>query len=293
MFPCTAQQLSMRDICQYHDHGQGCVSRLLDVGCHGAMQQGAAEAPFAEKVPGTNTAAPRAALPRSTVSRSSRAPSMSARLDWLFDLGGGVLLLPFVRRQDEGRALAALEPVAAPLSALVRRWTWPMPRRWGRKGSGPGQFDHPDGVAVSSCGDIVVCDTGNHCVQVFRADGTFVRQWGSRGAEPGQFFYPWAVAVSSADEVFVTDSWNHRVQVFRLDGSFVRSWGNRGTVPGQFQYPAGVAVHCNLVLISDYSNARIQCFGLDGTFVRLWGSHGAATGQFKHPQGLAVLSAFV
>ena len=32
----------------------------------------------------------------------------SARLDRLFDLGGGILLHPFVRRQDEGRALAAL-----------------------------------------------------------------------------------------------------------------------------------------------------------------------------------------
>ena len=52
----------------------------------------------------------------------------SARLERLFDLGGGVLLHPFVRRQDEGRALAALEPVAAPLSVLVRRWAWPMPR---------------------------------------------------------------------------------------------------------------------------------------------------------------------
>ena len=30
----------------------------------------------------------------------------SARLDRLFDLGGGILLHPFVRRQDEGRALA-------------------------------------------------------------------------------------------------------------------------------------------------------------------------------------------
>ena len=120
-------------------------------------------------------------MPRHATSRGPRRRSRrlvprlvpSARLDRLFDLGGGVLLLPFVRRQDEGRALAALEPVAAPLSVLVRRWAWPMPRWWGSRGAGPGQFDCPSAVSLSSGGDIVVCDTENHRVQVLRADGTF------------------------------------------------------------------------------------------------------------------------
>ena len=215
----------------------------------------------------------------------------STRLDRLFDLGGGVLLHPWLRRQDEGRALAALEPMAAPLSVLVRRWAWPMPRRWGsHHGAGPGQFNEPWDVSTTSGGDIVVCDLINSCVLVFRADGTFVRQWGSRGAVLGQFNEPRSVAVSSADEVFVADTWNHRVQVFRLDGSFVRSWGSQGDAPGQFQYPSGVAVHGDLVLVSDQSNHRIQCFGLDGTFVRMWGSRGEAPGQLNCPFGLAVSS---
>ena len=123
---------------------------------------------------------PRRAAAHGQHRRSRRAappivPSARLGLDRLFDLGGGVLLHPWLRRQFEGRALAALEPVAAPLSVLVRRWAWPMPRRWGRRGPGPGQFDQPLGVSISSGGDIVVCDYGNHRVQVFRADGTFVR----------------------------------------------------------------------------------------------------------------------
>ena len=98
-----------------------------------------------------------------------------SRLERLLDLGGGVLLHSWLRRQDEGRALAALEPVAAPLSVLVRRWAWPVPRHWGGRGSGPGQFSTPRGVALSSDGDIVVCDTDNHRLQVFRPNGTLVR----------------------------------------------------------------------------------------------------------------------
>ena len=239
---------------------------------------------------------PHCTIPHDPTCRSRRlAPRLvpSARLDRLFDLGAGVLLHPWLRRQDEGRALAALEPVAAPLSVLVRRWAWPMPRWIGSKGAWPGQFDRPRGVAVSSGGDIVVCDSSNHRVQVLRPDGTSVRQWGSRGVDvaQGQFQHPWSVAVSSTSEVFVTDFGNHRIQVFHLDGSFVRSWGSRGTAPGQFFGPSGVAVHGDLVLVSDYYNHRIQCFGLDGMFVRMWGSRGAAPGRFNLPTGLAVSSA--
>ena len=235
--------------------------------------------------------------------RCSRRPdpliAPSARLDRLFDLGGGILLLPFVRRQDEGRALAALEPVAAPLSVLVRRWPWPMPRRWGSLGAGPGQFDCRFGVSLSSGGDIVVCDSDNHRVQVLRADGTFVRQWGSHGNALGQFQLPSSVAVSSADEVFVADTHNHRVQVFRLDGSFVRSWGSQGvsmgSAPGHFVGPVGVALHGDLVFVCDplMNHRQIQCFGLDGTFVRMWGNRCqsmAPPGQFMSCRGLAVSS---
>ena len=100
-------------------------------------------------------------------------------MEALLDLGGGVLLFPFLRTQDEGRACAALAPVAAPLSLLVRRWAWPMPRQWGSSGAGTGQFKHPFEMAITSGGDIVVCDSGNHRIQVCRQDGTFVREWGT------------------------------------------------------------------------------------------------------------------
>ena len=48
-------------------------------------------------------------------------------------------------------------------------------RQWGGRGAGPGQFNVPRGVAV--VGDaVIVCDAGNHRVQVFGRDGDFVRQ---------------------------------------------------------------------------------------------------------------------
>ena len=215
----------------------------------------------------------------------SDVPLPSGRFDACLGICKGRELLPFLRRYDEGRALAAVGPE---LSVLVRHWPWPMSHQFGSKGSGPGQFNSPSNIAFSSDGYIVVCDTNNHRIQIFQPDGTFVRKWGSFGIAQGQFNYPSSVAVSSNDDVFVLGL--DCVEVFRLDGSFVCSWGSSGTGPGQFQSCNGVAIHNDMVLISDTGNHRIQCFGLDGTFMRMWGTKGTAPGQFILPCGIAVSS---
>ena len=38
---------------------------------------------------------------------------------------------------------------------------------FGRKGEGPGEFNHPRGLAVDNNGVVYVCDLRNHHVQVF------------------------------------------------------------------------------------------------------------------------------
>jgi hypothetical protein len=85
-------------------------------------------------------------------------------------------------------------------------------RQLGSQGDGDGQFNHPIGVAVSK-GEVFVCDTNNHRVQVFSVDGTFARKWCSPGNGDDRDIRPWGVAVSGG-EVFVCDGSNHCVQIF-------------------------------------------------------------------------------
>ena len=57
----------------------------------------------------------------------------------------------------------------------------------GSRGSGEGEFQNPNGVAVNAGGQVFVADADNNRLQVFTADGQFLATIGSYGAKPGQF----------------------------------------------------------------------------------------------------------
>ncbi|XP_071448657.1 E3 ubiquitin-protein ligase TRIM71-like [Hetaerina americana] len=85
---------------------------------------------------------------------------------------------------------------------------------FGSLGSQRGQLRSARGVAIDRMGFVVVADSGNARVQIFRPNGTLVRMFGGKGKEPGQFGYPTAVHVGPLFELFVSDATNHNVSVF-------------------------------------------------------------------------------
>lgn len=91
--------------------------------------------------------------------------------------------------------------------------------QFGSEGTAPGQFKHPRGVATDSEGFILVADSGNSRVQVFRSDGVYVSQFGSPGVDSGKFKGIEGLCLATNNqtnaqtEVIVCDKENHRVQV--------------------------------------------------------------------------------
>jgi tripartite motif-containing protein 71 len=69
-------------------------------------------------------------------------------------------------------------------------------------------------VAVDSSGNVYVADLGNHRIQKFDSEGTFMAKWGSRGEGDGEFRGPSGVAVDSSNNVYVSDQGNNRIQKF-------------------------------------------------------------------------------
>ena len=133
----------------------------------------------------------------------------------------------------------------------------------GSQGAGNGQFNCPcGGVAFDGEGNLVVCDSDNHRIQVFRySDGTHLRSIGSRGAGNGQFNTPWGIAFDGAGHIIVSEYSGHRVQVLRYsDGAHVRTIGSRGSGNGQFRsLLGGIAIDSDgRIVVADTSNHRVQ-----------------------------------
>ena len=87
---------------------------------------------------------------------------------------------------------------------------------WGSQGTGPGQFDYLEGIAVAPDGTVFTCerDTNNR-VQYFTATGSYLGQWGSYGGGAGEFTFAIDVAVSRTGARVYVLEYTNRVQYFR------------------------------------------------------------------------------
>jgi DNA-binding beta-propeller fold protein YncE len=77
------------------------------------------------------------------------------------------------------------------------------------------------GLALDRAGNLVLTkmvtfDHQEHCVSVFRPDGTLLWSFGSQGTGDSQFESPTGVSVDQHGHIFVCDTDNHRVSVFAV-----------------------------------------------------------------------------
>lgn len=161
---------------------------------------------------------------------------------------------------------------------------------WGRKGTAPGEFQEPRGIAVDSQGFIFVVDSKNHRVQKLSPEGRAVATWGKEGDGPGEFKDPCGVAVGPDGSVYVADTWNHRIQKFTAEGKFLSEWREQTT---GFWGPRGIAVapDGSAVFVTDTGNKRVVKFDPDGKQLYVWGKEGSHPGEFIEPVGLVFNSA--
>ena len=133
---------------------------------------------------------------------------------------------------------------------------------FGSKGSGNGHFQEPWDVAFDSIGNVYVDDYGNHCIQVFTAEGQFLRKLGmGRGSGNGELDRPSGISIDSENVVYVSEFGNNRISVFTCEGKFLTSFGTRGKGPGQLIWTRGIAVDKNgVVYVCDNCSNRLQIF---------------------------------
>ena len=80
----------------------------------------------------------------------------------------------------------------------------------------------PRDIAFDNDGNLIVTDTGNKRIIVFKPDGTPISEFGSPGLLPGQFDEPVGIDSDEGGDLFIADTWNQRVQKLDLfDDSFI------------------------------------------------------------------------
>ena len=158
------------------------------------------------------------------------------------------------------------------------------------RGSGPGEFTHPHGVAVDGEGNILVADSWNHRIQKFTSEGKFLTSVGTKGSGPLQFSYPIDITLNaSMNKVYVLSRGNHHVQVLNSDLTFSSTFGKEGSGKGQFDTPNGIACDSTgNVFVADTDNHRIQVFTAEGKFLKMFGKQGPGKGELDAPRRLTV-----
>ena len=175
-------------------------------------------------------------------------------------------------------------------------------RKWGKKGTGDGEFNFPTGLALSEF------IKSNNITKPIMDAMLMVPELAS---------YPWrpfnsihsglsgllfiCIEYICNECIYIVDCGNHRIQVFDVSNlnasdkvkpdnvKFIRKWGSNGIDDGQFEYPWACAIDrrdlsglnkdnkvnnkdnkVNMVYVTDTRNHRIQVFDSEGRFIRKW-----------------------
>lgn len=138
--------------------------------------------------------------------------------------------------------------------------------QWGGRGTEPGQFLRPQGLAMDQNDHLWIADASNHRIQVFDVSGNkveFIRQFGEAGTQAGQIRYPYDIVLHDND-VFVCEFGNHRVQRFSRQGLSKGLWGMPGRGPGQFHQPWAMTIDkAGRMHVLDSYNHRVQSMRID------------------------------
>ncbi|QTA78801.1 Peptidase C13 domain-containing protein, NHL repeat-containing [Desulfonema limicola] len=160
--------------------------------------------------------------------------------------------------------------------------------KWGKQGSGDGEFILPYGIALDNDSNVYVTDSENGRIQKFDSNGVFIQKWNYSDDKDGKFELPTGIAIDMINNIYIVDTRNNSIHKFDCNGVFITQWGKQGTGDGEFNLPYGIAAdNKGFIYIADSLNRCVQKFSSDGDFIQKWGQTGGNNFSFIRPNGIA------
>ncbi|HVS90165.1 MAG TPA: peptidyl-alpha-hydroxyglycine alpha-amidating lyase family protein [Candidatus Acidoferrum sp.] len=98
---------------------------------------------------------------------------------------------------------------------------------WGKKGSGPGEFNLPHSIDIDANRRVYVADRSNSRIQIFDENGKYLSEW-------DHIRSPYHIMVTADQHLWVADGVTNKFLKYDLDGKLLYSWGTYGSFPGAF-----------------------------------------------------------
>jgi len=133
-------------------------------------------------------------------------------------------------------------------------------KAWGKRGSGPGEFNLPHSIVADNNGHVYVADRENHRIQVFDYNGNYLTQWTNIGS-------PWGMCITKGanPHMFMVDGYTNKVEELDLHGHVLGAFGRTGRQLGEFINAHAIACGAHGVLyVGETRNWRVQKFVPEG-----------------------------
>ena len=148
----------------------------------------------------------------------------------------------------------------------------------------------PSAMAITTTGDLVVCETASNWVTVLAGDdGKKLNTICSLGSSKKSLNKPCCVGVTSDNCLIVVDSGRqcYRLLKIQMNGKLILTADEL-----EFLSPNALAIHpCGEVFVVDSDAHSIYVFTADLTLCRTFGGKGTAHGYFDQPHSIAFDSA--
>ncbi len=133
------------------------------------------------------------------------------------------------------------------------------------KGSGPSEFDSPEGIAVDRRGYILIADTGNNRVQKFRRNGDYVMEWD--GTDDGTKYDKPVYIIpdfndDSPNRYYIVDQGNNRIVMTDEYGELIDEFEPKDEDGKPLEHMVACAIDMEYnIWVADAKNECIYKYG--------------------------------